>query len=131
MNFQFSISNFQLLIIFLLITGLILPGFCLAEEEPAQMPETVDEAKSWGINILKALPNAVGDVWQRQALPIWHNMWNWVKSTWNSSLGPIVESWWQKFLNLLGRETPELKEEFQKEKEEMQKDIWQRFKDLL
>ena len=116
---------------FLLILGLILPSFCLAQQETPQMPQTTEEAKSMAMKILGALPGAIKKVWQEQALPFLQSMWEWFKDFWNTYIGPKVEVWWQKFLNLLGKETPDLKEEFQKEKEEMQKDLWERFKDLI
>ena len=58
-------------------------------------------------------------------------MWVWTKGFWESRLGYKVEILWQKFLGLLGKESPDIKGEFQKERQEMQKDLWERFKDLL
>ena len=125
-------------ILSLLIIGLILPSFCFAQEGTPQMPQDIEEAKSFGFDILKRLPEAIKDVWQNQALPLWQNMWDWVKNFWETYVGDKVGDLWQKFLNLLGKETPDLGEEFQKEKEEMRKDVpevgrslWQRFQDLL
>ncbi len=133
MSSQFSILNFQILIVALVILNLVLPNFIFAQEAPA-VPETLEEAKSFGLSILDKLPNAVKQVWREEALPQLKKIWDMVK-------GP-VESLWNKFLSLLGKEVekrrPVLEEEFAKEKEEMSKDlpktsqsIWQRFKDLL
>ena len=106
-----------------LIIGLVLPNFCLAQEEASLMPQTVTEAKNFVVKIITALPGAVKKVWQEEAMPFLSKMWNRVQ--------PQIDIWWQKLLNLIGKETPDLKEEFQKEKEEIQQDLWQRFKDLL
>ena len=125
-------------ILSLLIIGLILPSFCFAQEGTIQMPQDMEEAKSFSFDILKRLPEAVKDVWQNQALPLWQNMWDWVKNFWNRYIADKVGELWQKFLNLIGKETPDLEQEFQKEKEEMREDaprvgksLWQRFQDLL
>jgi len=125
-------------ILSLLIIGLVLPSVCFAQEGTIQMPQDIEEAKSLSFDILKRLPEAIKDVWQNQALPLWQNMWDWVKNFWERYAGDKVGELWQKFLNLLGKETPDLKQEFQKEKEEMTKDVpqvgeslWQRFQDLL
>ena len=121
---------FKIVINFLLILGLVLPSLCLAQG--LEQPKTMEEAESLGMKILTALPDAVKKVWQTEALPFLLKMWGWAKNIWDTYLGYKVENLWQKFLNLLGKETsPNLKEEFQKEKKEMEKDLWDRFKDLL
>lgn len=122
--------KFSTFIITLLILGLLLPSFSFAQDV-VQPPETMEEAKEVGLGILSRLPEAVKDVWQNQFWPIWSNMWNWVKDTWQESIGPRVGIWWQKLLDFLGKEPVDVKEEFQKEKTEMQKDTWERFKDLF
>lgn len=119
------------LIIISLIAGLVLPSFCLAQEEAPQMPQTMTEAKGWGMKILTALPDATKKVWQEEAWPFILQMWNWAKDVWDTYIGYRVEAWWNQLLELVGKEPTDLKGEFQKEKTEMQKDAWQRFKDLL
>ena len=105
------------LILISLIAGLLLPGFCLAQEKDNKMPQTVEEAKSVGLNILKELPAATKKVWDEEAWPLFLKMWDWAQGPWNTYVKPYIETGWQKFLGLLGRETPDIKEEFQKEKE--------------
>lgn len=121
--------SLQLFVSPLLILGLIAPTFGLAQTSP--VPQTVEEAESLGLKILDKLPGAIKDVWQNQALPIWWNMWLWAKGFWESTLGAKVETLWQKFLNLIGKESPDIEGEFQKEKQEMQKDLWDKFLELL
>jgi len=98
-------------------------GSCLPAKTLAGVPQTAEESKILVTNILERLPGAIKDVWQNQALPIWWNMWLWSK--------PKIQSLWEKFWRLTGQQTPDVKGEFQKEKQEMQNDLWQRFKDLF
>ena len=134
MNFQFSIFNFQFLVIFLLIFGLVLPSFCIAQKTGTAMPETIEEAKDFVMRVLKKLPDAVKEVWQKEAVPVWQRMWYWAQ--------PKIESLWHKFLNLLGQEAekikPVIEKEFEKEKQEIKEELpiigrglWERFKDLI
>jgi len=134
MNSQPSKTNFQILIVALVILNLVLPDFVFAQEKSVQVPETLEEAKSFGFSILNKLPNAARRVWREEALPQ-------LKKMWDIARGPL-ESLWNKFLSLLGKEVekrkPILEEEFAKEKEEMREDlpktgqsIWERFKALL
>jgi len=109
-----------------------IPGqFAFAQAAAQTAPQTMDEAKSFGLDVLSRLPKAAKSAWQNQALPVWLEMWDWFKGFWASTLGPLVETGWEKFLGVLGKETPDIKKEFEKEKKEMQKDIWERFKDLV
>ncbi|MFH1366044.1 MAG: hypothetical protein ABIG99_01500 [Patescibacteria group bacterium] len=95
------------------------PLISLAQEAPQNM----EEAKTFGKNILERLPGAMKDVWHNKALPIWGSMWNWAK--------PKVQSLLEKLWGLTNQDMPDVKEEFQKEKQEMQKDLWERFKALF
>jgi len=108
----------------LLILGLLTPALSLAQT-------TTDEMGNLGFKILERLPGAIKDVWQNQALPIWQNTWAWTKGFWDSTLGSKVRSLGQKIWGLTGQETPDVKTEFQKEKKEMQNDLWERFKGLF
>jgi endo-1,4-beta-mannosidase len=133
--------NFQLFIISLIIFSLILPIFSYAQtpQYTAQMPQTMEEAKSLGLKILERLPDAVKEIWQKEALPFWRKMWQEAQGPLNTYIKPFFEKWWNKFLSLLGKEVekrrpvlePVLEEELQKETKEMQKDLWERFKELL
>ena len=114
----------------ILIINIFLTSFpltALAEE----VPQTMEEAQSFGMNILERLPNAIKEVWSNQALPLWWNMWVWTKGFWDSTLGSKVQGLWEKLWGLTGQETPDIEGEFQKEKQEMQKDLWERFKELF
>lgn len=99
----------------------------------AEMPETLDEAKSMGDETLKGFPGALKVAWQK-AVSIMIKVWNWFKG--------IFRWIWDKALSLLGKEVekrgPEIREEFKKETEEIKEDLpkttktlWNRFKDLI
>lgn len=120
----------KIIISFCIVAGLVSPGFIFAQNNSSQTvtpPQTVEEARDFGMKILSKLPDAAKRVFWEEALPFWQKMWEWAK--------PVIDPWLQKFLNLLGKEVekrrPGLEQEFQKEKEEIQKDLWERFKDLL
>lgn len=124
------------IIIILSIAGLILPSFGFTQEQfGATTPQTVEEAKNFGMTILSKLPDAVKKVWQEEAMPILQKMWEW--------FWPFLEPWRQKLVDLLSREIekrrPAIEEEIKKEiKEEIKetapvigKSLWNKFKDLL
>lgn len=117
----FIMKKYFLFILIINVLVLSLPGGLLAQG--AEQPKTVEETKGLVMEILTGLPGAVKKVWQDEAKPLIIKIWSWARG--------FLEPWWQKFLDLLGKETPDIKEEFQKEKKEMQKDLWQRFKDLI
>ena len=122
------LNRFRKFFIILIAFGLILPSFSLAQEElGTAAPKTIEEAKSFITAVLSKLPEAVKRIWQEEALPLWQKMWEWAK--------PFIEPWWNKFLSLFNKEVekrkPALQQEFQKEKEEIEQDLWKRFKDLL
>ena len=113
-------------ILIMSVLATILPAQTLAE-----VPQTVEETETLGLNILERLPGALKDVWQNQALPLWWNMWVWTKGFWKNTLGSKVQSLWEKLWGLTGEAPPDVEGEFQKEKQEMQKDLWERFKALF
>lgn len=143
------------IIIILSIASLILPGFVFGQTtmQAIEAPETIEMAKAFAIKILWMLPDAIKGVWDNEAMPLWRNMWGKAQDFWyNSARSKIeprfqwvsgqTEALWSKFLELLGKEVekrkPELKEEFQKEKEEMRaelpkvgRSLWERLKELL
>ncbi len=119
-------NYFKKIVITTIFFSLALPNFSFAQ----QAPETIDQAKAMGENILSQLPNAIKKVWQEEAWPFFKNffqkLWEWV---W-----PKIEPWWQK-------KKPVLEQELQKETQEMKEDLpnlqkagkplWERFKELI
>ena len=149
---------FPQLILSLILMGLILPSFSLGLEPPIEPPETIGETKELiekgGQKIVEETPGIIKEIWRDEVLPIWGKMWDWFKGLWQSRIQPLFSNLWystlkpqiqsliQKAKGLIGREieerTPEIKEEFEKEKEEMieqvpevSQSLWQRFKELF
>tara|TARA_Y100000310_G_scaffold49195_2_gene45498 strand:+ start:2456 stop:2899 length:444 start_codon:yes stop_codon:yes gene_type:complete len=114
---------------FILLSLIPAPLVVLAKEEvvPIQAPETVEEAQEFGKQILFALPGAMKDVWEQQALPLWRGMWNWFQNIWEQYVFPWLQSLWNKILGIFGQEIekrrPYIEEEFQKEKEELTQEL--------
>jgi len=109
-----------LAVISIIILMTNLPLIVLAQEEA---PKTVGEAKNLGTGILERLPGTIKDIFYNQALPLWRKMWVWTE--------PKIQILWEKLWGFTGEKTPDVKVEFQKEKEEMQNDLWERFKALF
>lgn len=110
-------------------------------EPGLETPKTLEEAKTLGIRILSGFPKALEKPLQ-EALAVWGKTLNWFKNLWYSYILPWLQNVWQKIDSFLGKEVekrkPGIKEEFEKEKQEMKEDIpkvgkslWQRFKELL
>ncbi|MFH1820391.1 MAG: hypothetical protein ABH805_00490 [Candidatus Nealsonbacteria bacterium] len=114
---------------FLIIGVLILsiPQSSLAQSQP----QTLEEAKSFGWEILNKLPETIKNIWENQAKPIWLDMWARFKDVWSTYIEPTVNVWWDKILTWFGKEPTNINEEFQKEKIELKDDIWERFKGLF
>lgn len=125
-------QNFKIIFCYLLIIGMLLPSFALAQGMEA--PKTLEEAKTFSLKIIEQLPETSKDVWRNEVLPILEKMWDWVAR----QAKPIIESWRQKILNLLGKEIekrkPALEKEIEKEVKEIipdiKKSLWERFKAL-
>jgi len=118
-----------------LTVNLLFLSFCpIASAEGIEQPQTVEEAKGLGLDILKKIPGAAIGIWNSQAFPFLIKMWNWFKNLWNSSFGDQVKVWWEKIINWSGKETPDLESELQKEIQETQNNLpnvgdtlWERF----
>lgn len=123
------------LISFLMINFLFFP---LVSAQGIEQPQTLDEAKGLGLDILTKIPGAALKVWHEEAFPFLMKLWGWFKGIWDSSLGSWANGWWQKIINWSGKESPDLKEELQKEVVETQDDLpkvgntlWERFQELF
>ena len=125
------------LIVILSISSLILPGFSFAAYEGSGVsaPQNIEEAKNLGIEILSKLPEAVKNVWQKEALPFWQKMWQWFLGFWNNVAWPIIDPWRQKLIDLLSKEVekrrPAIEEEIKETAPVIGNSLWEKFKDLL
>ncbi len=136
------------LIIISVIFGLLSPILTFAQfaqNQPPTPPETLEEAQTMGLKILKAFPQALKGPWQ-EALRIWGKMADIFSNCWNSYVLPWLKSLWQKitvpFKTEIERRKPIIEEEFKKEKEEAKEEIktetskagktlWERLKELI
>jgi len=117
-------------------------------QQTVKAPETVEEAQAFGINILKALPEAIKRVWHEDVLPLWHKMWDrtqncwktiispqiakgvsWMSDIWYQGIKPKIQSVLDKIRNFLGQEIekrkPVIEQEFEKGKQEIRENIKQ------
>jgi hypothetical protein len=111
----------------LVIFGILLPSFSLAQNQPVQPPENFEEAKEIGKKTLevskKELPGILERIWKEKVLPVWKKIYNWFK-----------ENIWSK----IEKRKSVIKEEFEKEKKELKeevpkvtKSLWEKFKELI
>ena len=119
------------IVIICLITGLFLPLMVQGEVEP---PKNLEEAKGFSLDIIKKLPEAMKRVWREEVLPIWQKIWQWLKIQLQKLWGWFkiqLQKLWNWILGLLGREVEKVKSEAKEKQEEIQKSLWQKFKDLF
>lgn len=162
MSFKYILS-YKIIIILsipVLLGGLVLPNFCFTQTDEQiikkniEIPEDFEEAKGFGMKIIKSLPDATKGawqeakgIWQKTWVKWWHNdIYPWFQSMWYERAKPFADKIINKVKGLLGQEiekrTPILKQEFEKEKQELKeelkqelpgvsKGLWGRFKDLI
>ena len=104
----------------------IFSGFAKAEEKAGE--------KTIGIGDLKSFSGAFQGIWQG-AVGVWNKIFEGVKNFWNKHIKPFFINLWNKEIKI---KRPEIKEELEKEKEEIKteipkasKTIWGKFKDLI
>ncbi len=133
-------KNLSKIIIILIIAGVVLPSFSFAVEEmkTVKIPETIDEAKQMGLNLLPLMPGFLQSTWQ-EALTVWKWCFKKAESLWISYIAPSFNKY---ILPKIKERTPIIKEEFEKEKGEMKQDaktvvpevsksLWGKFKELI
>ena len=100
-------------------------------------PQTLDEAKGVGEQILLLLPQAMQQVWNDEVMPIWSKAWViaqdlWTKYVW-WRIEPEVNRRKALIPGELEKEKEELSQEFQTELESQGglQGLWERFKVLI
>ncbi len=123
---------------FFLIFGFLLTVvFSCSLAQEVKAPETLEEAGNIVERIFWGFPDVLKKVW-KEALIIWDRMLDWVRG----NILPWLKGIWNKITGFLAKEVeerkPAVKEEFEKEKEEMKREIpkvskslWERFKELI
>lgn len=114
------------IVIVLSILSAVLPIYSLVgTEKPMEAPETVEEAGSFAGNFINKIPQALNSAWEK-AKEIWQGTWvKW----WNEYIKPWGNDVWREICGFFGKEVevkkPIIEEEFEKEKQEMKKDLSQ------
>jgi hypothetical protein len=130
-----------------IILNLAAPIFVFAQTNILNQPQNVNEALDVGKKGLettqKEMPGLIGKTWQNEVLPVWQKMLDWVKNNlWENKLGSWLKNFWQKtkeiFNSEVSQRTPVVKENFQKEKQQLKEEapqvgqsLWEKFKELI
>ncbi|MCP6719374.1 MAG: hypothetical protein KJI71_04030 [Patescibacteria group bacterium] len=120
----------------LIIFGLVLsfPGFSFAQTENIEIPETLEEARELGEEVVgvgkKELPGVMERLWKEDVLPVWQKMYDWFYNNIWFKVANLLKLEVEKRKSIIGEE---LKKETQEVKEELPgvtKSLWERFKEL-
>lgn len=136
MSININNSQIKNIIGFLLVLGLILPGFGFAQETSnIQPPETLEEAKQMGKKALevtkKELPGILEKIWKEEVLPLWQRMYDWFKENIWSRIVPRAKEEIEKRKSVIEKEFKKEKEELKQEVPKVGKSLWERFKELI
>ena len=100
-------------------------------------PQTLDEARGVGEQILLLLPKTMQQVWNEEVLPIWSKVWVIAQDLWAKYVWWRIEPEFNRRKALipgeLEKEKEELSQEFQTELESQGglQGLWERFKVLI
>lgn len=128
-------SKLRYFLMVLVMLGFLSFNFSFAQEPNLKTPENFEEAKEIGENALETtkeeLPGALEKIWQEDVLPAWKAMYDWFLNNIWSKIWPWAEE-------KIEEKKPIIKEEFEKEKEELKdeapevtKSLWERFKEII
>ena len=119
-----------------LFVGVAMVGL-FASSDIIAPPQTLDEAKGVGEQILLMLPQAIRQVWNEEVLPIWSKTWVIAQDLWTKYV------WW-RIEPEVNRRKALIPGELEKEKQELSQDLqtelesqggfqglWERFKVLI
>lgn len=131
-------------LVIMLLLAFLIPSFATAQI--LEQPQTIEEAKEFGMEILTRLPNLMQKIFKEEVVPLWQNMWSWVQRMWESTVRAWVQGLIDKAAEFLGKEVekrkPYIQEELEKEREEIAQELkertggvsenlWNRFWNLL
>lgn len=132
------------LFILLVVFSLIYPfsGLMAQESSPTPIgpPETLEELKNMFSRGWGAFPVAFKSA-LNEALSIWQRLYQWLKGWWGADWGIKLKIWvdsvWERIKTLFLQREAIFKEELEKEKTEIKKEIpdlrkifWERFKKI-
>jgi len=128
-----KVLNLNRVLIIFVIIGSILPNFAFSQTTPEiTQPQTLEEVKEIGEKALektqKELPGILERIWKGEVLPFWQKMFNWFKR----NIFSDIENWFeQKFKPQAEKEFEKEKEEMKKELPEVTKSLWEKFRELI
>jgi hypothetical protein len=109
-----------------------------------EAPQTLEEAKGFGLNIIEQLPSKMSEIFQNEVLPLWKKIFDWfavrLAALWENTAKDWIQGWIDRIKELLGQEIearkPGIQQSFQEEKQELKENIgelslWERFKSLI
>ncbi len=87
---------------------------------------------------MTGFPETLKRIWQG-AVEVWKSVFKWILNIWNRYIKPPLINFWNSFFNKEVKiNSPEVKQELEKEKQEMKveipkatKSIWERFKEII
>ena len=111
------------ILISFVIFNLVSSGFCFAQDNGLEAPETFEEAQEMGEQALeigkKQLPDIIRGIWYEDVLPVWQRMYDWtytniwlkLKNFFGSRVGGEIEKRKEIVEQELEQEKEEVKEE--------------------
>ena len=107
----------------ILLLFIAMPAFAYAAEIPDTIDEAVEESREVGGKIFDKLPDAVGNLWNENVLPVWKNMLEGTVSFWEKNIVSKFKNIWQIIIGKVEEKKPELERELEKEKQEIKEDL--------
>ncbi len=119
----------------LVIFGLFLPIFSFAQEQGILPPKDINEAKGIGEKALKVfqedLPGILKETLTEKVFPVWKKMWDWFDANIWLKVLPKGKSELEKRRAIIKEEFKKEKKELKTELPEVEKSLWERFKELI
>jgi len=127
------------ILISFIIFNLVFSGFCFAQDNGFEAPETFEEAQQLGEEALeigkKQLPDIIRELWYENVLPVWQKMYDWVYTNiWlkiKNFFGPRVEQEIETRKEIVEQEFEQEREEVEKELPGFLNKIWKFIRDVI
>lgn len=112
----------------------LFPIFADAQINIPEPPKNLEEGKSFISSILDKIPEAVKDVWEKTAVPVWKTLCSWVSAVWEAVkdfISSLVLGKKADFEREIDREKHELEQELKQESSKSLKGLWKRLTSLI
>lgn len=113
-------------------------------QQGVEVPQTVEGAKAFGLDIVSQLPQLMSDIFHSQVVPLWEKIFDWLFSwlsgLWESTLKEWIQGWIDKVKEFLGQEIearkPGIQQSLKEEKQQLKEDLdelslWERIRSLI